>query len=126
MKTFYLSLAILLVLFTPAAQADAQTLAPNQNPNFAVSRDKYMRLSDSLTRLHGTTLQETYAAPDWYEQKMQRRDDRREFRQQLRLERARHFGGYPDYYGYNPGYPNYRSYNYRHYRPYSPWWLWRY
>jgi hypothetical protein len=120
MKTFYLSLAILLAALAPAAPADAQSLAPNQNPNYAVSRDKYMRLADSLTRLHGTTLQDTYAAPDWYEQKMQRRHDRREFRQQLRLERAR--------YDWNstPYYAPYRYDNYRHHRYYRPWWLWPY
>ncbi|HEY1113973.1 MAG TPA: hypothetical protein VGE66_10440 [Chitinophagaceae bacterium] len=120
MKTLYLSLAILLAALAPAAQADAQALLPNQNPNYAVSRDKYMGLADSLTRLHGTTQHDTYAAPDWYEQKLQRRDDRREFRQQLRLERARYHRGYSDYYGYQP----YRYDGHRHQRYYRPWWLW--
>jgi hypothetical protein len=120
MKTFYLSLAILLAASAPPAQA--QTLLPGQNPNYAVSRDKYMRLSDSLNRWHSTTLQETYAAPDWYEQKMQRREDRREFRQQLRLERARYYWDNSQYYGYRP----YRYDGYRHHRYYRPWWLWPY
>lgn len=122
MKTFYLSLAILLAALAPAAPAAAQTLLPDQNPNYAVSRDKYMRLADSLTRLHGTTQHDTYAAPDWYEQKLQRRDDRREFRRQLRLERARYDWDDVPYYGH-------RSYPYHHYRPYrhfNPWWFWRY
>lgn len=122
MKTFYLSLAVLLAAVAPAARADAQTLAPNQNPNYAVSRDKYMRLADSLTRWHSTTLQDTYAAPDWYEQKLQRREDRRDFRRQLRLERARYYRSYSDYYGYQP----YRYDGHRYQRYYRPWWLWPY
>ena len=122
MKTFYLSLAIFLALFAPSARAEAQTLAPNQNPNYAVSRDKYMRLADSLTRWHGTTVQDTYSAPDWYEQKMQRREDRRDFRRQLRLERARYYWDYTPYYGYQ----HYRYDGYRNHRYYRPWWLWPY
>jgi hypothetical protein len=122
MKTFYLSLAILLAAFVPSARAQAQTLLPGQNPNYAVSRDKYMRLSDSLTRWHSTTLHDTYSAPDWYEQKLQRRHDRQEFRQQLRLERARYNWDYNPHYGYQP----YRYDNYRHHRYYRPWWLWPY
>jgi hypothetical protein len=122
MKTFYLSLAILLAAVVSSAPASAQALAPNQNPNYAASREKYMRLSDSLTRLHSTTLQDTYSAPDWYEQKMQRREDRRNFHRQLRLERARYFWDYTPYYGHSP----YRYDNYRHHRYYRPWWLWPY
>lgn len=107
----------------------AQTiLAPDQNPNFAVSRDKYMRLSDSMNQWHGLTLQDTYKAPDWYEQKMERKASRKEFRRDIRLERNRNAYRYynPSPY-YQPYYNRpYNNYNYRrpYYRQGHPWGLW--
>jgi hypothetical protein len=86
MKTYLLPLLALLL----TGVADAQTeLAPDQNPSFAISRDKYMQMADSLTRWHSTTLQNTYEAIDFLADREKLRTDRREFRQQLRLERAR-------------------------------------
>jgi hypothetical protein len=106
-------------------------LAADQNPNFAVSRDKYMKMADSLNQWHSTTFQNTYRAIDWRSDKEKARDDRREFRQQLRLERAR-WSGY-DYRNegyYNPyyssrsqyNYSTYRNQNYRWQRPHF-WWF---
>ena len=105
MKTYILPL--LLVLLT-AGNANAQTeLAPDQNPNYTISRDKYMKMADSLTRWHSTTLQNTYEAIDFMADREKIRNDRREFRQQLRMERARWYN-----YNYrNDGYFN-PSYNY--------------
>ncbi len=114
---------MLLTVFTLAGllflgQAEAQNLAPDQNPNFAVSRDKYMQLADSVNRWHGTTFQETYSAPDWVERRELRRKENRQFRRDLRLERQRR--GYQPYhyqpYGYSPygyGYPNYHFRRFR-------------
>lgn len=110
---------ILLICSIPAL-AQAQ-LAPDQNPDFAVSRDKYMKIADSLNSWHSTTFQETYKAIDWLADRKQARADRREFRRQLRLERAAWYGDYyydNNYYynaypyrGYRRGYYNNRYYN---------------
>lgn len=79
-----------LSLLLVSVMANAQTeLAPDQNPNYVVSRDKYMQMADSLNQWHSTTLQNTYQAIDFMADKERARNDRREFRQQLRLERAR-------------------------------------
>jgi len=104
----------LLVLTTLAAtlmfsETSAQELAPNQNPNFAVSRDKYMQMADSVNQLHSTTVQQTYKAYDWYQNKIDRRNERIQFRRELKMERARsryyrpyHRGGYYNNYYYRP------------------------
>jgi hypothetical protein len=86
----------LLTLFGTTALSAQVSLVPDQNPSFAVSRDKYMRAADSLTRTEATTLQDTYHAYDWYEAREERRKERREWRQALALEQARYT--YPYYY----------------------------
>ena len=106
-------LPFLIAFLTSALAMQAQEqLAPDQNPNYAVSRARYMGLADSLTALHGTTLQETYKAIDWMADRAEARADRRAFRRQLRLARAAYW-----YDGYQ--YPNYRS-GWRSYR--YPYW----
>jgi hypothetical protein len=105
MKTYLLPLLSILLI---SGIANAQTeLAPNQNPNYTVSRDKYMKMADSLIQWHSTTLQNTYEAIDFLADREKARTDRREFRQQLRLERAR----WNNYNYQNDGY-FYPSYNY--------------
>ncbi|HTD93507.1 MAG TPA: hypothetical protein VK644_06840 [Chitinophagaceae bacterium] len=110
----FFSLALMALLL--GRDTTAQALAPDQNPNFTVSRDKYMQLADSLTRWESTTTQETYKAIDWLADRREARMDRREFRQQLRLERARWGTDYYDSY-YN-NYPVYRN-PWNSYRPYN-------
>ncbi len=93
-----------LVLFSaylPAA-AQSNSLLPDQNPNFEISRTKYMQMADSINKWHATTQQNTYSAPDWYERKIESRNQRRAFRRELRLERARNnsYYNYPNY-GYD-------------------------
>lgn len=115
------------------------TLSPDQNPNFAVSRDKYMKIADSLNAWHSTTLQENYKAIDWLEDRREARADRREFRRQLRMERARwdndyyydNYNSYP-YNNYRRGYYNNNYYNNRYNRgnrfyinPWGLWYWWR-
>lgn len=90
----------------------AQELAPDQNPNYAVSRAHYMGLADSLTALHGTTIQDTYKAIDWLADRREARAERRSLRQQIRLSRAQWYND--SYY-----YPSYRS-NWGRYR--GPYW----
>ena len=91
----------------------SQSLAPDQNPDYMISQAKYMPIADSLNELHGTTPQETYKAIDWMADRQERRDERRAFRRQLRLERARNSWYYNDYgyNNYNPGYSYYPSYS---------------
>lgn len=92
------------------SDAVAQTkLAPDQNPNFAASRDKYMKMADSLNEWHSTTFQDTYKAIDWLADRKEARVDRREFRRQLRTERVRFNSSYDNYYPYYRN--NWGSYN---------------
>ncbi|MEI9808408.1 MAG: hypothetical protein WDO16_11365 [Bacteroidota bacterium] len=86
MKKSLLSAFMLLTGFFLSVSGQSQpALAPDQNPNFAVSRDKYMKIADSLNAWHRTTLQENYKAIDWLVDRKEARADRREFRRQLRL-----------------------------------------
>ncbi len=107
--------------------------APDQNPSFTVSRDKYMKIADSLNSWHSTTLQENYKAIDWLADRKEARADREQFRRQLRMRRVSWYGD--DYYnsyrirngfGYNRGYYNNPFYNrsslYLTPRGYRPWW----
>lgn len=119
MKTYLLAALGAILISTTVTNAQTE-LAPDQNPNFAVSRAKYMAMADSLNTWHSTTHQEMYKAIDWLEDRRQARVDRREFRRQLRLERAR-WGNdyYYDYYtpGFRNGWGNYNYYyNNRYYR----------
>ena len=115
------SIHLFFFLIIATIGADAQELAPNQNPNYMVSRDKYMQLADSVNAYHSTTVQDTYRAIDYLVDRREARQQRREWRHELRMERAR-YGGYyyddnysPYYYNnYNNYYPNYN--NYRYYR----------
>jgi len=104
--------------YTVAAQTN---LAPDQNPNYQGSRDKYMKMADSINAWHSTTPQQTYKAIDYLEDKRLAKEQRRAFRQELRLERVRNNRAY--------GYWNYRPYTYRYssYPRYNawralPWW----
>ncbi|GAA4338643.1 hypothetical protein [Flaviaesturariibacter amylovorans] len=91
------------VLGTVSAAAQA---VPDQNPAFAVSREKYMRMADSITKWHSTTVHDTYKAYDWYEAREERRTERRNNRYAIRLARAQRVDrGY--YYD-----PYFDSYNY--------------
>jgi hypothetical protein len=110
--------SLLILLSASLSLSAAAQTEPDQNPQFAVSRDKYLKMADSINRWHATTLQNTYKAYDWYEAKMERRDTRRSNRQALRLARAQR-GSYYDPYSYaNPYYydPYYNNNNYHRYR----------
>lgn len=99
----------------------SQSLAPDQNPDYMISQAKYMGMADSLNALHGTTPQETYKAIDWMVDMQVRRDERRAFRRQLRLERAKYGWYYNDYSSYYPThsyYPGYSGNYWNNYHPY--------
>ncbi|WP_419700881.1 hypothetical protein [Mucilaginibacter sp. NFX135] len=82
-------------------------LEPDQNPRYLESQYKYMRGADSLNSLHGTTVQNTYKAYDWYEARLERRRQNREWRHEERM----------NGYDYSPSWSLYGGYSY----PYSNW-----
>ena len=137
MKPFLPYFLLLAALLPVAGSSFAQPgLLPDQNPNYAVSRDKYMKLADSLTGWHSTTLQETYKAIDWLADRQEARDERREFRRQLRMERLRWNNSYIGNYSYPAyrnrwsGYPRYfdNGWHPRRGAYLNPWhtgWWWR-
>jgi len=104
MKKSIHSYFLLVTAFLLATGAMAQTggLAPGQNPNYMIARDKYITIADSVIAFHSTTIQDTYKAIDFLQDRRDARDQRRLFRQNLRMERAR-YGGY-NYYDYNTPY----------------------
>ncbi len=107
---------LLLVLFILAGDyaASAQELAPDQNPNYKVSMEKYQGLQSNLQTTMNTTVLQTYKAFDWYTAKQERKAERRADRRENRL--FNHYNQrYYDPYNYN-GRSNYgRQYQYRNY-----------
>jgi len=115
-----LTLFAIVALLAIGANAQSE-LAPNQNPNFAVSRAKYMNISDSLNRWHGTTPQETYKAIDFLVDRKEARAERRDFRRQLRSQRVGWYNSYDNYSYYPSSYRNSwgnQNYNYNNYGRY--------
>jgi hypothetical protein len=94
-------------LYSGIVNAQQISLAADQNPRYQESQRKYIRIADTLNSLHGTTIQNTYKAYDWYEAKLERRRQNREWRHEERLN-----GGY---YDYTPSWGFYGNYSY----PYS-------
>ena len=87
--------------------AVGQESANNQNSDADISRAKYMKISDSLNRSQSTTSQETYKAIDYLADKKEARDAEKQFRRELRMERARnnnYQNGYYRNYGTHYGY----------------------
>jgi hypothetical protein len=117
------NLALLpLVMLVATAGMSQTTLTEDQNPRYMESQAKYTNMADSINAWHGTTPQETYKAIDYLADKREAREQRKAFRRELRLERARNGYYYNDYYGYyHPGYYGY-SYNYRPYYGYRSRW----
>jgi hypothetical protein len=110
--TYYVFMAVLFLNIKMVTAQD--TLAPDQNPNYKKSLNKYMALKDSLTKNEGVTIQQTYKAIDDMQAKLDQRALRRSNRQARRLARINNRGYYyssPYYgygnYGYNRGYGNY-------------------
>lgn len=83
------------------------TATPDQNPRYRESERRYARSADSLNRQHGTTIQNTYKAYDWYEAKQERRQQNRQWRHEERMN---------GYYDYTPAWSVYGSY-----APYNSW-----
>jgi len=88
----------------------------DQNPRYMESQEKASRMIDSLTRWEGVTLQHTYKAYDWREYKAAKKQQRREWRHEERMNDYYYYpNAYPyGNYNYYPGY--YRSYPYSNFR----------
>ena len=105
-------LIVLIMGTTISSVAYAQELQPNQNANYKISQDRYTKLADSILKFEGTTVQNTYKAIDYMQDKLDRKAARRAFRQQLRLERARNPYYWSTYNSANGWYsPYYNSWN---------------
>ncbi|MGY4385915.1 hypothetical protein ACVWYN_002963 [Pedobacter sp. UYP24] len=116
MRTILITLASLIVL-SLHSNAQQASLVADQNPRYEGSRAKYMNMSDSLTSNQGTTIQETYKAYDWYENREAKRKLRRETNYQNSLVDYSFYGGpffYPTLRYNNFGYRNYGN-GYRNY-----------
>jgi hypothetical protein len=83
--------------FAFALNSQAQTtldLVADQNPRYKESLQKYAPLADSLTKSLSTTLQQTYKAYDFYEARLARRAQRREWRHQENMNRPYLYNNY--------------------------------
>lgn len=96
----HIGLSLLSSIATCALHAQVPLVA-DQNSSFAVSRDKYIRSADSLTKNEGTTIHNTYRAYDWFETREARKKETREWRRVLQLENVRSRTYYPGQY-YQP------------------------
>ncbi|GAA3960957.1 hypothetical protein [Mucilaginibacter dorajii] len=90
-KIIIAAVTVLCGLYSGIVNAQQITLLADQNPRYRESQIKYSSGADSLNSLHGTTIQDTYKAYDWYEAKLERRQQNREWRHQERM------NGYFDY-----------------------------
>lgn len=97
---------ICFLMLSVTSKAQTGVLIPDQNPNYLQSQEKYMRLKDSLLIYANTTPQQTYQAFDWYQDKQNRRNERRLYRRQNQW-------AYP-----SVGYTNYGWNSFGYYDPY--------
>ncbi|MDD2792258.1 MAG: hypothetical protein PHD73_03705 [Sediminibacterium sp.] len=97
---------ICFLLGSLGVEAQTGVLLPDQNPNYLQSQEKYTRFKDSLLIYSNTTPQQTYQAFDWYQDKLNRRNERRVYRRQYQW-------SYPSF-----GYSNYGWNQYGYYDPY--------
>jgi Spy/CpxP family protein refolding chaperone len=82
------TITIIMLLFCLPAFMLAQKLE-HQNPNAQKSYQVYKNKLDTHEQSMGSTIDLTYEARDDMEEKLRRKEDRRAFRRQLRLERVR-------------------------------------
>lgn len=120
MKRITPNILLALMLSTSYTSIKAQSgPVADQNPNYAVSRDRYMKMSDSINTWHSTTVQQTYKAIDYLEDKREQRIERKAFHREMRLAAVRNGWYYNNYYSpdYNTSF--YRPYNNYRARPYG-------
>ncbi len=102
----------------------SQEANPDQNPNHAISAEKYAQQADVLTASQSTTVQDTYKAYDWREYKAEKKQERRDRRYEFRKMRfearnrcCNRYGNRNFRYGYYP-YNNSNSYSPYNVNPY--------
>jgi len=103
-KTISLLICVLIVTF-----GFCQTNVSDQNPNYAVSRTKYIAAKDSLIKYESSTIQNTYKAYDYIADLQERKDAKTAFKRELKLARAKNAivsSGISPYY-YSPYQSNY-------------------
>lgn len=110
MKSILLA-ASLIAVSALTSRAQDNSLA-QQNPSYMVSQARYMKMADSINSWHGTTIQDTYKAIDYLQDKREARANRRAWRHELRMERARNSGWYNNGYYNDYYYPSYNGYYY--------------
>lgn len=110
MKSILLTASLVVVIALTGTAQNSENLQ-EQNPSFMVSQARYMKMADSINSWHGTTLQETYKAIDYLEDKREQRANRRAWRHEIRMERARNSGWYNGYYNDYYYYPYNSFYN---------------
>lgn len=76
---------LFIIIIAAGLAANAQELAPDQNPNYKVSLEKYTGNMVALQTTNNTTVQETYKAYDWSTAKAERKAERRNFRRERAL-----------------------------------------
>ncbi|MES2808737.1 MAG: hypothetical protein V4619_08945 [Bacteroidota bacterium] len=108
MKSKIIIIALLLTagLYNGDVSAQQSRLLPDQNPRYMESQAKYAAMADTLTSLQGTTVQNTYKAFDWYQDKLERRQQRREWRHQEIMSGAYSYPSWSLYGGYSYPYSN--------------------
>ncbi len=101
MKKLLFTLSILAAGFV----AISQDLAPDQNPNYKISIDKYASNQLALQTTNNTTIQDTYKAYDWNTAKDERKTNRRNFRREFRQNNSRN-GNWNNNNNWNSGWNN--------------------
>jgi hypothetical protein len=107
------NLIFTLVFFGSGFSTQAQELAPDQNPNYKVSMDKYKAAQTNLQTTMNTTVQDTYKAYDFRVARAERQAERRSYRRERTL-----YNNYNNGYDYNNY--GYNNYNNRYNNNYSP------
>jgi hypothetical protein len=98
------NLIFTLVFFGSGFSTQAQELAPDQNPNYKVSMDKYKAKQTNLQTTMNTTVQDTYKAYDFRVARAERQAERRSYRREKAF-----YSNYNNGFGYNNY--GYNSYN---------------
>lgn len=108
---------LFLLVATAATAANAQELAPDQNPNYRISLNKYTGNQQNLQNTMNTTVQNTYKAYDWRTARTERKQERVTYRRQRNLFDAYNYNYGSGYYnnGYNNGYNFYYNDRYNRY-----------
>ena len=90
MKKFLLSF----IIIAAGLSLHAQDLAPDQNPGYKTSMEKYKTMQVDLQTTMNTTVQSTYKAYDWTTAKAERKTARRNERREDRLFNQRYLDNY--------------------------------